>query len=267
MDPQRPGARNMAVDAALLQLVDQSPPTLRLYGFAPACLSVGRFQPLSDVATTAAAQRAVDMVRRPTGGKAVLHDHEVTYAMVLGRHQLQPFSKRGAFRVAADLLLRVLEALGVSASTGTGVDTPARSADPNCFLTTASFEIVASGRKLVGSAQTTTRRGSLQHGSLPLSGSYRSIDGLLIRPPSGEHSPAEAEPPTSVEEETGRRWSFLAARDALASRLTQGDVAEWVTGVRLGTLTADEERAAARLEQEQFGNRAWTERSRQTVSG
>ena len=256
----------MAVDAALLHTAAQSPPTLRLYGFAPACLSLGRFQPLTDIAEEAVAARDADIVRRPTGGKAVLHDHEVTYSMVLGRHQLEPFTKRGAFRMAADLLVRLLEALGVAASTGAGVEAPARAADPDCFLTTASFEIAASGRKLVGSAQTTTREGSLQHGSVPLSGSYRSIEGLLASHTDGAPAVSPgATLPTSVEEETGRRWGFIAARDALVTRLTQGAVADWITGVRVGALTADEERTAAHLERERFGTRAWTEHSRQLI--
>ena len=260
IDPQQPGAHNMAVDATLLRSAAQSPATLRLYGFAPACLSLGRFQPLSDISEQAVADRRIDVVRRPTGGKAVLHDHEVTYSLVLGRDQLTPFTKRGAYRVGAELLLALLQALGVSAQTDMGVDAPARSADADCFRTTTSFEIVASGRKLVGSAQTTTRDGSLQHGSIPLSGSYRSIDGLLA-PPAAIRQPTHTNVPTSVAEETGTDWGFRAARDALANRLAQGSVAAWITTVRFDTLTSEESEAAARLTKERFATTAWTERS------
>jgi lipoate-protein ligase A len=261
VDDRLGGAQNMAVDAALLQSVDErAGPTLRLYGFSPACLSLGRFQPVADVNENALAAASVDLVRRPTGGKAVLHDHEVTYSMVLARRHLQPFTKRGAYQLCTDLLLGLLHVLGVTAtaaSNAVALPTVARqttTATPStdCFRTTAEFEIVAAGRKLVGSAQTTTRGGSLLHGSIPLNGSYRRIEGLLVPDPVASHGVAAELPPTSIEEAGGGCWSFAGARDALAGAAMAS------LGVEPEQLDASEKAVADQLAAERYAQEQWT---------
>ena len=115
------GQRNMAVDEALLEAVgaDRSPPTLRLYGFSPPTLSLGRFQKARElIRLEALPVDGIRLVRRPTGGQAVLHDRELTYAVVLGRGHLEPFSKREVYQFIAGLLLTGLEALGIRARSG-----------------------------------------------------------------------------------------------------------------------------------------------------
>ena len=84
IDPPAPGAENMARDVALLDACARGeiPGAVRLYGFDPACLSLGRMQALEDVDLEACATDGVDVVRRPSGGRAVLHDQEVTYSVV-----------------------------------------------------------------------------------------------------------------------------------------------------------------------------------------
>lgn len=259
VDPRQPGARNMAVDEALLQcMADGGDPVLRLYGFAPPCLSLGRFQPVADLEDDARRRRdGVDLVRRPTGGRAVLHDDEVTYAVVLGRRHLQPFSKRAAYRASAAILLRLLPALGVrgvvrpgAAAAHDGAARPGPPApDPDCYRTTAEYEVTAGQRKLVGSAQTTTRGAALQHGTIPLTGAYTRIRRYL-RP----HRPAAPAAPaaTSVAGETECRHTYQGALQLLAT------AAAARLRVRRSELSAAEARLARELERSRYAAPGWT---------
>lgn len=258
VDPRQPGARNMAVDEALLQcMADGGDPVLRLYGFAPPCLSLGRFQPVADLEDDARRRRdGVDLVRRPTGGRAVLHDDEVTYAVVLGRRHLQPFSRRAAYRASAAILLRLLPALGVHGvvrSEPAGHAEAARpgppAPDPGCYGTTAEYEVTAGQRKLVGSAQTTTRGAALQHGTIPLTGAYTRIRRYL-RP----HRPAAPAAPaaTSVAGETECRHTYRGALQLLAT------AAAARLRVRRSELSAAEARLARELEQRRYAAPGWT---------
>jgi lipoate-protein ligase A len=254
VDPRQPGPRNMAVDEALLRcMADGGDPVLRLYGFAPPCLSLGRFQSAGDLGDAALRRRdGVDLVRRPTGGRAVLHDDEVTYAVVLGRCHLQPFTKRAAYRASAAILLRLLPALGVQGTIQPGAaGTAPHEPDPDCYRTTAEYEITAGHKKLVGSAQTTTRDAALQHGTIPLSSAYLRI-GSYLRP----RSPAAPGPPppaaTSVAHETDRRPTYEEALHLLAT------AAATRLETRPSALSADEARLAQELEQTRYACRQWT---------
>lgn len=244
----------MAVDEALLRcMAPDGAPVLRLYGFAPPCMSLGRFQPAGDLSDDAVRQRGgVDVVRRPTGGRAVLHDDEVTYAVVVGRRHLRPFTKRAAYRASAAVLLRLLAALGVRGSVQPG-DTAASAVDvdPDCYRATGEYEIVAGEKKLVGSAQITTRDGALQHGSIPLSMSYLRIDRYLRhRGPAGDRGRTPRA--TSIADETGTHWSY---EDAL-QRLTSAARADF--GARTSALSEAEARLARELEETRYGCRRWT---------
>lgn len=242
----------MAVDEALLRcMTPDGAPVLRLYGFAPACVSLGRFQAAGDLAGNAMRIRdGVDVVRRPTGGRAVLHDDEVTYAVVLGRRHLQPFTKRAAYRASATLLLRLLSALGVRGAVHPG-DNAAPAADPDCYRTTGEYEITADAKKLVGSAQITTRHAALQHGSIPLSTSYARIARYLR-----ERGPAREEGAipgaTSVAVESGRRWRYQEALHTLAA------AARTYVGAEPSTLSGAEVRLARELETTRYGRSQWT---------
>jgi lipoate-protein ligase A len=203
----------MAVDEALMESVgnSESPATVRLYGFAPPTLSFGRFQRIRDrVRREAVVQDGITLVRRPTGGQAVLHDRELTYSVVLHKDHLQPFQKREIYRFIAELLLEGLVGLGVQ-----GQSRRKRSGDlhnPDCFRSTGEYEIASSSaKKLIGSAQVVTRAASLQHGAIPLDMSYRRIDRYLSL--SAETEP---EDPSCLSAELGRPVSFAQAVKAFA---------------------------------------------------
>jgi len=175
VDPPAPGAWNMAVDEALLTSYAEGlgVPTLRLYGWRPTAVSLGRTQAAGQLLNAAyLRQENIDLVRRPTGGLAVLHEHERTYSVVAGFDDA-PFSRsvRHNHMEISRALQRALGQIGVEARVHTGGGRSAsaserRAASPACFELTSAQEITVGGRKLVGSAQLRLRQAFLQHGSL-----------------------------------------------------------------------------------------------------
>ena len=186
-DGANSGARNMAVDEALLlhhAREKTSAPALRFYAWQPACLSLGRFQRVADLPSLAREDlhAPFDWVRRPTGGRAVWHQHEITYCVVL-REELLPRDSQsvvGAYEWLSHAFLGGLFQLGVEAelaplaksADASTRDEPNREnapRDANCFHSATRADFVTDGRKLIGAAQ--MRRGGavLQHGSILLS--------------------------------------------------------------------------------------------------
>ncbi|MCO5166862.1 MAG: lipoate--protein ligase family protein [Planctomycetes bacterium] len=163
-----PGAPawNMAVDEALLERCRPGDaPVLRLYRWSPAALSLGRFQPARDLEVPAGAT----LVRRITGGAALHHrPDEVTYAVVAPYARFGARDPRAAYHAVHDALALALARLGVPLERGAAGDAraPLRGM---CFAAATDYDLVAAGRKLVGSAQRRRGHAFLQHGALPVS--------------------------------------------------------------------------------------------------
>lgn len=158
----------MSIDNALLRLAQEGDAFLRLYRWDPPCLSFGRNEPATsryDVERINALGLAT--VRRPTGGRAVWHDAELTYAVAAPCNTFG--SLRETYAAIHEMLVAALEGLGVTASLASRRSgrAPLPSAGA-CFALPAGGEIVVAGRKLVGSAQLRTGAAFLQHGSLLL---------------------------------------------------------------------------------------------------
>jgi lipoate-protein ligase A len=174
----------MALDQALLEDADRSGVAfLRLYRWSPPCLSLGRNEPARKRYDRAEIERrGLDVVRRPTGGRAVWHDAEVTYAVAA---PVAAFgSLRDGYREIHRRLSRALRHLGVS--TSLAPDSPSHALGSGaCFAQSVGGEVTAAGRKLIGSAQ--VRRGSafLQHGSILLDGSQDLVNAVSARPSAG----------------------------------------------------------------------------------
>src|SRR2546422_3799826 len=168
--PPAEGAWNMAVDEVLLDGVaaGSSPPTLRFYTWMPACLSLGYFQPFSVVNVEGCRKLGIDIVRRPTGGRAILHDRELTYGVAL------PASLLGhdagilpSYRRLSLALQAGLQRLGIAVSLAWESEAPSRAGQgPVCFDPPSAHEILLQGRKVVGSAQVRRAGALLQHGSI-----------------------------------------------------------------------------------------------------
>jgi lipoate-protein ligase A len=163
-----PGALNMAIDQALLRLHERGacPPTLRLYGWSPPAVSLGYFQRRHTLGLAACRRLGLDIVRRPTGGRAVLHLNDLTYAVVAGAAEGLPASPAAAYRLLCEGLLAGLRLLGIEAEMGRERVKPPQ--PEVCFLRAAAADIVHRGRKLIGSAQTWRGESLLQHGSVVL---------------------------------------------------------------------------------------------------
>ncbi len=246
-DEPADGAWNMAVDQALADSAAGAGgrAAIRLYGFRSPTLSIGRFQSVEDVRLDRLQVDGIPLIRRPTGGRAVLHAAEVTYAVALGRAHLNPFTKRAVYRFVGDLLLAALTDLGVACRRN---DAPVGdAADPDCFAATGEYEVMGRYGKLVGSAQMVTRHGVLQHGSIPLDGSYRRVARYLTGRPA-----APAAGASWLAQETGRPAGF----DEVAGRLRQSLAEAAGTVEACGLDAAERQRAAALLPR--FAGASWT---------
>jgi len=178
------GAWNMALDEAILLSTarKESPPTLRLYGWQLATLSLGFAQPSSDVDMKRLTQNNWGLVRRPTGGRAILHVDELTYAIAVPQDDpLLAGSLLESYRTISRALLAGLTNLDIAAAGEQTYhnDTPVKQTNPVCFEMPANYEITAGGKKLIGSAQARKYEGILQHGSLPIKGDITRITQVL----------------------------------------------------------------------------------------
>ncbi len=188
----------MALDEAILESVGrgETPPTLRLYAWQPPCLSLGYAQPYGEVDIERLHQLGWELVRRPTGGRAILHTDELTYS-VTGPHD-EPRLIGGvleSYRQVSEALLLALHLLGVPAearenpaqnpatqasSQSENNTTAAQPTQPICFEVPSNYEITVGGKKLIGSAQARRKEGVLQHGSFPLWGDLARITQVLV---------------------------------------------------------------------------------------
>jgi lipoate-protein ligase A len=172
----------MELDAALARALDDGliPPTIRFYGWRPHALSLGFHQDEEDVDAALLRHSGIDLVRRPTGGKAILHAHEATYCAVV---PLEGTSPRAVYTFINACLIRGLALLGVRAElseAGDDLRTLYRdAASLPCFTSSARSELLVAGRKLVGSAQRKIGGVVLQHGSVLIGPEHRAIAGLL----------------------------------------------------------------------------------------
>jgi lipoate-protein ligase A len=160
------GPWNMAVDALLLERAIRGASTLRLYTWRGAWLSLGHAQRLARPRRDACRDAGVGVVRRITGGRAVLHGADLTYALAAPAAAL-PAGLEASYALVTDVLLAALRSLGIAA-VRSGTAGPAQRRGFDCFADPAPEEICAAGRKLCGSAQRRARGALLQHGSLRL---------------------------------------------------------------------------------------------------
>ena len=185
IDGDLTGARNMARDVAMLEAVadGEAPPALRLYGWHPPCLSLGRHQGIEAADLEFCRAEGVDVVRRPTGGRALLHHLELTYAVIAPLNQGPlPRGLQEAYRTICAALVRAMRALGVDAEL-TGGEVNLQLPNPKttipCFEAPAGGEVVVGSRKLIGSAMRAHGGAILQHGAILLDWDGRLQAGAL----------------------------------------------------------------------------------------
>ncbi|HDQ72704.1 MAG TPA: lipoate--protein ligase family protein, partial [Chloroflexi bacterium] len=209
------GASNMAVDEAILRAVamGQSPPTLRFYAWEPACLSLGRGQTVADVDREALQAQGFDLVRRPTGGKAILHVDELTYSVVVPQSDARVVGDVVAsYRRLSSALILGLQRLGVPDVVADQRLENRHAQGAVCFEAPSDYEITTGGRKLAGSAQMRAQDTVLQHGAMPLYGDITRICRCLTAHPDPARVQARA---ATVEQALGRAIAWEAAVEAM----------------------------------------------------
>lgn len=260
LSPPQRGQMNMAIDEAILlvSVKNHGLPTLRLYSWEPGCLSLGYAQPCSDIDEQALATNGWDLVRRPTGGKAILHIDEITYSIT---SCLDNPAVTGdilqSYRHLSRGLLKALEILGVSANADKEYGTPVSQQNrPVCFETPSNYEITVSGKKLIGSAQSRKMGGVLQHGTLPLVGDIARITKVLSYP--DEKSRLEAQ--ERVYTHACTLEGILHSRipwEAAAHAMTSGFESALNVSINKSQLSDEELEKADELMRTKYTTREW----------
>jgi len=178
-----PGTLNMAIDQALLHLhtLDLSPPTLRFYQWQPPAVSIGYFQQPEAMNLSPCPSLGIDLIRRPTGGRAVLHQNDLTYSLIAGTKEGIPSSLPKAYHLICEGLLAGFRWLGIEAKMGQ--ETPAGRPPEICFLRSSIGDIVCQGKKFVGNAQMWSGSSLLQHGSIILEPQNETWTDLMVLNP------------------------------------------------------------------------------------
>ncbi|MFQ5599538.1 MAG: biotin/lipoate A/B protein ligase family protein [Candidatus Krumholzibacteriia bacterium] len=184
LEPGLTGAENMRRDTGLLEAQDEeSPPALRLYTWEPAAISLGFMQRAEELVDLDACRAAgIDVVRRPTGGRTILHWEEITYAVVASTRDARFGAHLGAAHaVIGECLAAGLAHLGIATELSRPLRDPQRRLlRQPCFVSAGRSELLVGGRKLLGSAQRRRAQAFLQHGSLLVGSAHvRLVEFLL----------------------------------------------------------------------------------------
>ncbi len=219
----RPGYQNMAIDHAMLDWSEATGAHLwRLYRWDPFCLSFGRHEPAQRrYRLDTIAALSLNCVRRPTGGRAVWHARELTYAV--SAPMAQYGSLQSGYRAIHEVLARAVTTLGAQPTLAPDRTAPGVGSGP-CFAVAVGGEILVAGKKVVGSAQRRGERALLQHGSILLEDDQSLVRQVHLAESQGE--PPEA----PLSQLLGRQVDFDTAAAAVAEALTASGLPRWPGG-------------------------------------
>ncbi len=260
--PAMDGPTNMAIDEAIAEAVGAGrvPPTLRFYTWQPACLSLGYAQPLTDVDVERLRERGWDIVRRLTGGRAILHIDELTYSVAtpMDEPRVDGGVVESYRRLSAGLLLG-LNHLGAAVQAERAARDAHGFKGPVCFEVPSDYEITVDGRKLLGSAQTRRSDAVLQHGALPLRGDVTRICDALVF--ASEEAREEARlrvraRAITLEEALGHGVGMARVVGALMAGFCEA----LNLTLEESPLTPEEERRAEIIRAEKYASEDWTAR-------
>lgn len=256
------GARNMAIDEAVLEHAGRGevPPTLRLFAWNPPCLSLGYAQPFTDVDITRLETNNWEVVRRITGGRAILHADELTYSVTgpSDEPNLAGTVLESYYRLSG-ALQTALSNLGLPVEIKKEKTENESVQNPVCFEVPSTFEITVKEKKIIGSAQARRKSGVLQHGSLPLVGDLTRICQVLIF--SDESARLKAmnrllARATTVESIVRRAVSW----DAAAQVFIQAFESQLGVTLATGDLIESELELVEELISKKYAHPSWTER-------
>jgi lipoate-protein ligase A len=223
---------------------------------------LGHAQPFADVDVERLKSHGWDVVRRATGGRAILHTDELTYSVTGGADE--PILAGGvleSYNYLAQALMYAVRELGLPVEMKEQPTQPlTQNLNPVCFEVPSTYEITVKGKKLIGSAQARRREGVLQHGSLPLTGDLTRICQALVFKDEAAREVASQRlltRATTVESVLGveKDWETVAQAFARGFEVQLGIKFE------RGELSQSESQRAAELVKEKYANQTWTEKS------
>jgi lipoate-protein ligase A len=256
-------AFNMALDEAGIILLSQGKisPTIRFYGWKPPGLSIGYLQSVSGINEDACKTFGVEIVRRITGGRAVLHDDELTYSLLVPEAYSQ-FSQSvlDTYKYISNGILYSLKHLGITACMNDLARTGRNALNPHnsdmCFDTSSRYEVVVNGKKLVGSAQCRKYGVLLQHGSVINSFDTEKFFSLFRFTRLEQRERMKEiflQKATSIQDILGYRHSF----DTLAGAFTKGFQEGLKIDLEPDEPTKEELHMAQMLIEEKYADKAW----------
>jgi len=266
------GFMNMAIDEAIMIVHREGlvPPTIRFYQWSPPAVSLGYFQNLEkEIDVDACKDIGVDIVRRPTGGKAVLHDKELTYSFIIKEnHSLVNDSILETYKKISGGIIRGLSYLGITAelvplrenirSTPSGYEVKSKISHSNiksiCFSIPSQYEVQVEGKKILGSAQVRKKEIVLQHGSLLIELEKDKLFSVFNFPSAQIREKLKTRfKATSLEEILKKKIDF----SKLSEILSRGFETEF--GVKLieGKLTEQEEKISKELLENKYSTYEW----------
>lgn len=255
------GYWNMAVDEAILDAVVAgiAPPTLRVYAWQPAAVSLGFFQPLDDaIGLEEIEKRGFGLVRRPSGGRAILHKDELTYSVTVPEDAITDgHSVMGSYRAISRGIEAGLGLLGLGAHLAERkgeARMKAQGLPTVCFAKAAKCDMTVQGRKIVGSAQTRRRGVIMQHGSVPIH--IDPEEHLAVMPGGGTDRESQEKllaAACGVGDALGRPVSY----DELAAALVQGFAERLDLTLEPGDLTDWEQARAQELREQKYLTHEW----------
>ncbi len=248
--PQR-GSWNMAVDDYLFQCLGNEPTTyLRFYQWERPTASLGYSQKVNQIIDLDKCQAmGIDVVRRITGGKLVLHHQEVTYSISSSDTALFTSKLMDSYRLISEALMQGLEKMGIKCSLAAATSTSYARGPLLCFSHPAQNEIEIDGKKIIGSAQKRTGDKFIQHGSIPL----KKDEGLL-KSISKLSKEAFRMNMTSLSDTLGREIDF----DWVVEHLQSGISEYFNIIMRPKSFTEEEKKAIRKIQAERYDNPAWT---------
>lgn len=246
---------NMAFDEAILRGYElyNSPPTLRIYGWQPAGISIGYSQdPDQMLDMTRCRRDSMPVVRRITGGGMIVHADEITYSFVASKADLGLSAHvASSYKIVAQFLMKFYKTLGIDADFAHDAASKDTLGAPTalCFAGREKYDIVVSGKKIGGSAQKRIKDVIFQHGSIPLYLDIKKSEHFL----RNSCDAACEDSVTSLEKILGRPLNYAILTEMLIDSFTQSFN---INGIR-GTLSEDEKDVFADLKRLKYGSDEW----------
>ncbi len=238
---------NMAIDEALLT---SKLPVLRFYRWKPAGLSLGYFQDINKIDVEQCKKLGIDVVRRLTGGDAVLHDKELTYSFIIGE-ELMPKGVIDSYKVISKGILNAFGCIGLKAKMNDEIDKNKKS--DICFNNPSWYELTINNKKVVGSAQKRVNGKILQHGAILLDVNINRLVSLFNIDNKKELKNKIKNKITSINNELNKKITY----DELSKAMEKGFKENFKAKIIKDKLTYKELALAEKLSKERYSTKGW----------